>query len=246
LGATTNAFQILNVVTTARSGLTFSAVVEKTGLPRASTHRLLKELVALDALSFQADTRTYEGGILLAHLGAEVTASFDLRKMARASLTRLSEQTGYVATLGVSSGDHGTYLDKIEPSSFGLKLHSEIGRAFPLHATGLGKVLLANSPPAILEAVLFGTLKSYSANTITQPADLVAEMDRVRSDGFAIDDEEITAGLTCIAAPINDLSGDVVGALSCTFPTSLENNSGVRRLTETVMQAAANVFHPKA
>ncbi|MEQ8207336.1 MAG: helix-turn-helix domain-containing protein, partial [Woeseia sp.] len=131
MSALSKGFQIIDAVTSAgTAGLPFAAIVETTGLPKASTHRLLRELCELSALSLDAQTRHYRGGLLLARIGASVTTNYDLRLAARPFLQALHDQFGHVATLGILSDDSGVYIDKIEASSFGLRLHSEVGKSF--------------------------------------------------------------------------------------------------------------------
>lgn len=243
MAATTNSFEILKCVTRhGAAGISFSGIVQETALPKATVHRLAKELTNLGALIFNADVRTYQGGMLLAHLGSSVTANFDLAKQAKAQLAALQAATGYVATLGMIDGMRGIYLDKVEPKGFGLKLHSEIGREFPLHCTGMGKVLLAFGSATTRKTFLKGVFTRHTENTLTNPADLSAELDRLKAAGYGLDAEEITAGLTCIAAPIFDHKGKLMGAMSCTFPTSLEDKDGMDHLAKRVCSHATAVF----
>lgn len=242
MAATTHSFEILKTITkSGRTGSSFSAIVAGTGLPKSSVHRLVKELTSIGALSFNDVNRTYQGGLLLAHLGGAVTATFDLAAFAKPQLKALQDETGYVATLGMINGTEGVYLDKVEPEGFGLKLHSEIGHNFPLHCTAIGKVLLAFGNQAERDAVPESSLTKHTANTITTLASLESELERVKKQGYGVDAEEITAGLTCIAAPIFDHGGKLVGAMSCTFPTSLENATGQRRVAKNVQKHAAAI-----
>ena len=230
MGALTKGFHILDAVTQASPGLTFSEIVDATGVPKASAHRLLRELVDLSALSYDEATRRYQGGLLLAAMGASVTRNYDIRRIARPHLEALHENTGNVATLGIRDGETGIYIDKIEPTDFVIRLHSEIGKSFPLHCTAMGKVLLAFSDAATVSRVTRRKLRAYTEHTITDKQALKAELDRVRENGIAIDREEITRGLVCIAAPIVGIDGNVEAAISSTmssFDTSSEKLKNV-------------------
>ncbi|MCG8371077.1 MAG: IclR family transcriptional regulator [Proteobacteria bacterium] len=216
MSALSKGFRILEVVTTDRGGLSFSDVVERTGIPKASAHRLLRELVELSALTFDEATRVYRGGLLLAGLGASVTANYDVRRIVRPQLEALHARTGHVATLGIRDGDVGIYIDKIEPADFVIRLHSEVGKRFPLHCTAMGKVLLAHSDPATINRVARRKLRRFTANTITDGQALREELETVGEKGYATDREEITRGLVCVAAPIYGVSERVAAAISCT------------------------------
>ncbi len=217
MSALTKGFRVLEAVTAANTSLTFSEIVEATAIPKASVHRLLRELVELSALTYDESSRRYQGGLALAALGASVIANYDVRQTARASLERLHQTTGYVATLGIRDGERGTYIDKIEPAGFMIRLHSEVGKSFPLHCTAMGKILLAFSDAATISKVTRRKLKQYTSNTITDGKALRKELETVGENGFAVDREEITRGLVCVAAPIVGLDGCVDAAMSCTL-----------------------------
>lgn len=239
MAALRNGFQILDVVVAAgNEGLPFARIVERTGFPKASAHRLLKELVAVSALTFDPVTRRYRGGMQLARLGAQLLADYDLRKTAHPYLVALHEQTGHVATLGILGSDAGIYIDKIEGRDFGIRLHSEIGKAFPLHCTAMGKVLLAGAPAGLRRRLISRKLEAYTDNTITDSRHLRRELDRVASDAYALDREEITRGLMCVAAPVFDASGRTVGAMSCTFPRYVFDEQGIEREIDAVRRHA--------
>lgn len=240
MSALSKGFEILEAVAAERAGLAFSEVVDKTGFPKASVHRLLKELVDLSALSFDETSRRYAGGLLLASLGAHVTSNYDVRKTARPHLEALHSRTGSVATLGIRDGETGIYLDKIEPADFMIRLHSEIGKSFPLHCTAMGKVLLANSDAATIGKIARRKLKRYTANTITDGKALRSELDTVKNNGFAIDREEITRGLVCVAAPIYDLTDEVVAAVSCTVSSYDADDKLLQDLIRLVVDCAAS------
>jgi DNA-binding IclR family transcriptional regulator len=239
MGALSHGFRILDTVADAGGdGLTFARIVAATGLPKASVHRLLKELVALSALTFDAPSRSYRGGLHLARLGASLVADFDLRKTAHPHLDALHRETGHVATLGILGTDSGIYIDKIEGRDFGIRLHSEIGKAFPLHCTGMGKVLLAGADAVFRRRLTGRKLEAYTDNTITDVRVLRRELVEIAERGYAIDREEITRGLMCVAAPVVDARGQTVGAMSCTFPRYVFDDRGLDQEISAVRRHA--------
>ncbi len=234
-----NGFRIIHAVVEAgNEGLPFADVVSATRLPKASVHRLLKELVALSVLSFDPASRVYRGDLRLARLGANVVADYDLRRVARPHLVALHETTGHVATLGILGDDAGIYIDKIEPRDFGIRLHSEIGKTFPLHCTSMGKVLLATADADTRRRLTGRKLDAYTDNTITDARRLRRELRSVAERGYAVDDEEITRGLVCVAAPILDAHGGVAGAMSCTFAKYVDDERGIAVEVDAVRRYA--------
>lgn len=239
MGSTTKSFQLIGAVVNAGvNGATFSEAVRDSGVPKSSAHRLLHELTELGALRFDEDSKSYFGGLLLARLGATIAADYDLRKIARPHLEDLHEQTGHTATLGIRDGGQGIYLDKVETRDFGIRLHSEIGKAFPLHCTGIGKVLLAAMPEQEANTVLRRKLKEFTPNTIIERVLLQAELAEIVERGYAVDDEEITRGMICVAAPVRDPDGEIAGALSCTFPSWIRDERGIDSEIQAVLNAA--------
>lgn len=238
MSALSNGFRIIEAVTDDGAGLTFSEIVETTAVPKATAHRLLRELVELTALAYDESTRRYRGGLLLAGLGASVMQNYDVRRVVRPHLEALQEATGNVATLGILNGEHGVYVDKIEPAEFGIRLHSEIGKSFPLHCTAMGKVLLAHSDAATVNRVTRRKLKAYTANTMTDGKRLREELDVIARQGYAVDNEEITRGLVCVAAPIFGVDGSVQAAISCTVSSFDADDKYLETVKDQVMACA--------
>jgi len=238
LGALSNGFSIIAAITGDGDGLTFSEVVDRTGLPKASVHRLLRELVELGAAIFDEAARRYRGGLLLAELGASVMDNYDIRRVVRPHLEALHEATGSVATLGIRDGEQGIYADKIEPADFVIRLHSEVGKSFPLHCTAMGKVLLAFSNAATIGKVTRRKLRSFTPNTITDGKRLREELENVAQQGYAVDREEITRGLVCIAAPVYGINGNVEAAISCTVSSFDADDRDLAKVRDLVIACA--------
>lgn len=243
MGTVEKVFQILEqVVSHQGRGLSFSGVVARTNLPKASTHRILKSLVRMGYLRFDEEVGRYFGDLKLASLGSAVTSHFDLKGYVRPHLLKLQAVTRHTCNLGVLSGDAGVYLDKLEsPEDFGIKLYSAIGKRFPLHCTGMGKILLAGMQPAERRKVLGRGLKAFTPRTITDRAALERELGKVRRCGHALDREEITRGIMCVAAPIQNGEGDTVAAISVTFPAYIEKERGIAKEIRAIAGCAAAI-----
>ena len=240
MGSTTKSFQLLQAIALSGTrGATFSEIVRLTTVPKSSAHRLLNELADIGAVRYNSSSKTYAGGLLLARLGGSVTANYDIRRTVRPHLRKLHDETGHTVTLGIRDGDHGVYIDKIEKQDFGIRLHSEIGKAFPLHCTGIGKALLAQLSPGLLATTLPKRLEAFTRDTITSKKKLRAILAEIRERGYALDDGEITRGLLCIAAPVFGPNGAAAGALSCTFPNYIRDEIGIEKEVQAVLQAAA-------
>jgi DNA-binding IclR family transcriptional regulator len=238
----TKAFRIIEeIVSRQERGLSFSEIVTNTGLPKASTHRILKALVQMGYLRYDPETGKYRGDLKLSSLGAEVTAHFDLTSYVRPLLMNLHRETGHTCHLGIRNGNVGIYLDKIESGDYGIKLFSEIGRSFPLHCTAMGKVLLAIMDLKERRKILSRKLESYTSQTITDPLILEKELEQVQELGYAVDRGEITRGIMCVGAPVFSIEGDIVAAISLTFPSFINDDRGIDKEIEAVRRCSASI-----
>lgn len=219
------------------TGLNFTALRNETNIAQGTAHRLAKELVELGLLEFDPERKTYRGGLALASLGAQVIEKLDVRQSAQASLQALHQALGHVVTLGVRDGNRGVYIDKREAQGFGLRLHSEVGKAFPLHCTAMGKVMLAFGNQTDCSDILSGGLESFTPSTITDPDLLNRLLEKVYKDGYAVDDEEITRGLVCTAAPVFGLAGELIAAISFTCEKHALEELGASRVVDLVRKA---------
>ncbi len=233
-------FSIIETIAAGQDkGVTYSEILTALNLPKSSVHRILKDLIELRYLNFNPETKRYFGSLRLAAIGAEVMSNFQLRDHVRPHLLELHRETDHTTNLGVLDGMLGFFVDKIESKDFGIKLFSEIGKTFPLHCTGLGKSLLAFSSDDTVEKLLGAPLEAITEKTITDPEVFKQELNFIRDLGFAKDDEEITRGIMCVAAPIFGFNGEMVGAISLTFPAYINNDRGIKPEIEAIIKYAA-------
>jgi DNA-binding IclR family transcriptional regulator len=193
--------------------LSLAELVRRTGLPKSTALRLLTELAEWDLVE-----RTPGGfrlGMRLFELGSLVPRQRGLREAAAPFLADLFEATHETVHLAILDGTEVMYVQKLDSRS-GPKVPSRVGGRLPAHCTGVGKALLAFSPPATLDAVLATGLDRRAPRTVVAPGLLRQELAEIRRRGVALEHEESTVGITCVAAPVLD-SGDVaVAAVSIT------------------------------
>ena len=146
--------------------------------------------------------------------------------------------TGETGHLAVLDGGEAIYIERVEARR-ALRVPSAIGRGYPAHATNLGKVLLADLPRERVDEIIAERgLAAYTPNTITDPDELEAELERIRERGYAVDDEEYDEGLRCIGAAVRDHTGHVVAALGIGGPVTRDHPERVEELAALVMAAA--------
>ena len=245
MGSTDRILEIIETVVAHQpTGVTHGDVVARTGMPKTSVHRILKDLTRLGYVWLNPETRKYRGTLKLASLGSMVVSNLDLRDYVHPRLLRLHQATDHICHAGIRDGRLGVYLDKIESRDYGIKLFSEVGKIFPLHGTSLGKVLLAFAEPADIEDYLTGSLEHLTEKTVVDPARLREELAAIRAQGYAVDHEESTRGLMCVGAPVYGTGGEVICAISVTFPTYIFTERGIRPEIEAVLEHATALSAP--
>jgi len=139
--------------------------------------------------------------------------------------------------LVVRDGHEALFLERLA-GHVEVRVRSRVGRKLPLHGSGPGKVLLAHSPPEVLDEVLARGLRRLASGTITDPGQLVRALAEVRLTGFCLSRNEMTEGTSSVAAPITGRDGGVVASLSVVLPSSPGN---LQLLVPAVRVAAAGV-----
>lgn len=227
------------IVANQDSGLTLTEIVERTGTPKSSTHRILSNLLSCAYLDLDKDTGKFRGALKLSSLGSEVLARFDLRVHMRPHLVELHRATEHTCSLGIRNGDSGVYIDRIESQLYGIRLYSQVGQSFPLQGGGLGKALLAYADPKDRDELINRPLQAFTPDTITDPAKMRQELEQVKARGYSIERGEIIRGVMCIGAPILGSGGECVGAISVAFPSYAEDERDLEGDIAAVLRCAA-------
>lgn len=212
---TSRALAVLAAYDTAHPALTLTGIAARAGLPLSTAHRLVGELADWGALERLPDG-SYVVGQRLWDLGLLAPVSRGLRDVALPFLQDLSAATGENAHLAVRDGTAALYVERISGRS-SVPIVSRSGTRLPLHATGVGKVLLAHAPADVVDAALTRPRRA-TRFTVVEPGRLRRQLDEVRTRGFALTGEEMTLGTSSVAVPVADRSGQVFAALGLVTP----------------------------
>jgi DNA-binding IclR family transcriptional regulator len=196
--------------------LTLTEVARRADLPVPTAHRLVGELTAHGALA-RTLSGEYVVGRRLWSLGLLAPVQTGLREVASPFLQDLYAATLATVHLAVRDGTQVLYLDRLAGRR-SVPVVSTVGSRLPLYSTGVGKVLLAHAPPEV-QAEVLSSLRRITPHTITQPARLRAQLDRVPGDGYATTVEEMTLGACSVAVPILRHETEVVAALGIVVPS---------------------------
>lgn len=209
---------LLEVFTAQDAELSMRELSRRAGLPRSTTHRLVTDLVRWGAL--ERGRAGLHLGTRLFEIGHLVPLHRRLRELAIPFAHNLNEITRLTSNIAVRDGHEIVYLDKIASRTL-LVPHSRAGGRARLHATALGKAILAFSTPDVVTAVLEAALPAMTARTITDPEALSKELSVIRERRVAYDVEESRLGMFCVAAPFFSHGSVVAGAISVTGATAL-------------------------
>jgi DNA-binding IclR family transcriptional regulator len=196
--------------------LSLAELGRRTGLAKATLHRIAGDLVAVRLLDRTGTSYRLSSGLF--QLGMRASAERSLVEVATPFLEDIYERTHELAHLGIRDGHEVVYLLKIGGHRQA-RSPSRLGGRMPLHCTAIGKVLLAHGDDALLRAVLAAGLERRASRTITNPRVLRTQLRAVIENGVAFEYEESTVGIGCVAAPIAGADGQVIAALSVTGPT---------------------------
>ena len=197
--------------------LSLTDLSRRSGLALTTTHRLVAALEEGQALVRRPDGR-YEIGRRLWSLGLLAPVNQDLREIALPYLQDLHTATGETVHLAVRDGTTALYVERIIGTG-SASVVSRAGTALPLHATGVGKVLLAYAPPDVVTAALRDPVR-VTAYTITERGRLERELAEVRRRGFARTDEEMTLGASSVAVPVVGAGHQTVAAVGVVVRSS--------------------------
>lgn len=235
---------VLSAFDEAHSALTLTDLARRSGLALSTTHRLLAELERWQAVE-RDDKGTYTIGRRLWQLGMLAPVARELREVALPPMQDLYVATQENVTLAVLSGTSALYVERIHGKA-SVPVESRPGRPLPLHATGVGKVLLAYAPEPLREQCL-AELRAVTAHTVVDPDRMRRELAAVRRNGYARSAEEMTLGTAALAVPVLGPQQEVIAALGLVTRTVRRD---LARLLPALRVAAAaisrNLRHPPA
>jgi DNA-binding IclR family transcriptional regulator len=230
---TSKVVAILDAFSAETPRLSLQGLADRTGLPQSTTYRLASELVEWGGLERGAGG--YQIGMRLWEIGELARRGNELRDVALPFMQDLYDATRENVHLAVLDGREALYIEKITGRR-ATRVVTRRGGRLPLHATGVGKALLAHASEELVAEVLSSNLKRYTAHTIVAPAQLRRKLSEVRRTGLAFAIEEISLGSVSVAAPIFSAPGTVVAALAVVVRSSRKD---VQRLAPAV-RATAN------
>lgn len=231
--ALSKAVAVLEVVVGQDRPLAPSDIAERVGLPRQTVHRVLGQLESNGLLRREPTRERFVAGPRLSRLALDVLRSSHYAAPIRAILQDLVGRIGETCNIGVLDGGEAVYMDRVE-CDWPLRLQLQAGSRRPIHASAIGKLLLAHLPSRSRRRILASApLVRFTRNTIVDPEALEADMAAIRSQGYALNDQGGIDGVVGLAVPVRDCDGRIVAGLAVHAPVTRMNAAqALERLPE--------------
>ena len=237
------AFALLDVLAEHQDPVSLKEISERSGLHPSTAHRILNDM-AVGRLVDRPQAGSYRLGMRLLELGNLVKARLDVRDAALAPMRELHKVTHQPVNLSVRQGDEIVYIERSYSERSGMQVVRAIGGRAPLHLTSVGKLFLAHEDPQRVRAYATRTgLAGHTRNSITDIGRLERELNTVRHQAVARDDEELELGVRCMAAGIYDDQNKLVAGLSISAPADRLEEGWLERLKATAGQISSALGH---
>ena len=232
---------LLEGLAAAPDGLALSDIAEDVDLAPSTTHRLLQALFQQGFITQDVESGLWKIDVKTFRIGNSFLEARDFVATARPFLRRLTATTGETANLGIRDDGMVVYLAQSESKQM-MRMITRLGSRAPLHASGVGKALLAWMPPQEFEQIVAGrTLEGETPNTLTDVDRLREQLVEIRRQGYAVDREEHAIGLNCVAATLHDESGLPLAAISVSGPVARIDDSRLPELAALVAETAREI-----
>ncbi len=225
----------------AEDGLTLSGIAARAGVAPSTAHRILTTLEAHDYVVHDEERGLWLIGVRAFEVGSSFLRNRKLVNIGRSIMRRLMEDCGESVNLAIEDDSSIVFISQIE-SHHAIRAFHRPGSRGAIHASGAGKALLATRTEDAVRAVLHKTgLETFTDKTLNSPEKLFAELAETRNRGWAIDDEERTPGMRCVAAPIFNEYGEAIAGLSVSGPTVRIPDERLGELGPAVKRAAEEI-----
>ena len=242
LSSLEKSLQIIELLSKNPQGLSLSALTHKLGYPKSTIHHMLSTFLPYDYVTQEPETKKYRLGFKFLSISRAILDNIDVRTIAHKHLRELQQKCNESVHLYILRNGYLVCLDKIEEPGGGLSLATYIGFRTDPHAAASGKVLLSELPhKAIEEMYKDRPLKVYGKNTITSFAQLFEELENIKKQGYAIDNEEYYEGARCVAAAVR-AGGRIVAAISVTGSIFTMTMDRINRELSVVVTSTAEAI----
>ncbi|MDV6376260.1 IclR family transcriptional regulator [Deinococcus arenicola] len=232
------ALDIINTIVAANRSLSVGELSQAMCLAPSTIHRILQTLTVKNYVFQDPQTKRYDIGPEIVDISSALYLRYDLVRRVRPYLQELVELTGETAHIAQLYGTTAMYLSQAEPLSM-VRMFTTPGSIAPLHCSDVGKVFLADLPTARVDEIIRKTgLPARTPKTITDEPALLSELECVRVQGYALDDQEREMGVRCLSAGLLNGAGKVIAAIGVAGPTSRLSRERIGEVSAAVVDMA--------
>ncbi len=233
------ACQVIELVANSPGGCSLKELSVQLSIPRTTGLRIVETLQQRHFLD-RNEGGLFTLGPALVHLGVMALDNLDIRSFARPVLRKLSNETGESSHIAILNGDKSLLVEVCD-SPHPVRIASRPGTLVDLHCSSTGKVFLAFSIPEPSKFCRTLELTEHTKNTSTSITEVLADIERTRKQGYALDEEEYVLGARCIAAPIMNAFGKTMAAIGITASTSTFTRGKIPKISTCLKEAAAEI-----
>lgn len=240
--AVERALSMLELIAESKKGLTNADLSRRLKIPKSSASYILRVLENRAYLK-RNDSGKYLLGLQLMSLSSDALSHADVREIAKPILNRFLKKSRLPeAHLAVLDNGRAVYIEKVEAEDSFIRMDIWVGHRLPVHTTSIGKALVAYlTDNEIIEILKSRGMEKKTDKSITSRQKFLSEMKKVREFGFAVDNEENSDGVRCVAAPIFDAKGKVIAALGTSSTILQINEANLPKYVELIKESAQRV-----
>lgn len=235
------AAKVINVLSEAGQPLSLAKLSSELKMSKSTLHGIIATLVDVKFVVQEQHSGCYQLGTRLFEIGNVIASQWNVRKIAYPFIQQIVAATGETVHMAVLSDYEVLYINKLE-SMNSVRIVTDVGLKLPAHCTGLGKALLSGLSSFELQHLISEKgLKKHTDATITTYEKLWRELERIRVQGYATDEQEFVDGLRCVAAPVFNHAGEIAAALSISGPVSRMQGEKFEQCLASLQKAAVEI-----
>lgn len=232
---------ILEAVAHSKNGMTNSDINRRLKIPKSSASYILRVLENRGYLMRDSDTGKYRLGLKLMSLSRDMLTHIDVREIAKPEMENLVNRLKLSVHLAVLDNGRAVYVEKVEAEGF-VRMDIWVGHRLPIHTTAIGKVLVSQmTENEILNLLKLRGMERKTPKSITSAQKYLVELEKVRRQGYAVDNEENSVGVRCVATPIYDSNGKIVASIGTSNTIIRIDEKHLPSIVEILKKSAAKI-----
>jgi len=232
--AVERALQILNCFNDEHPERGISEIAQAVDLHKSTTHRIVTTLLNYGFLERNENEQRYRLGLQMAALGVKVFRRMNARQEALPFMNELVNKWDETCDLCIFDQNQVFYVEVLQ-GKHALTIAANVGHRLPAHCTASGKLFLAHLTSHEFDQFLEKPLREFTEKTITSPDILRKQLVTIRQQGYSIDDEELESGIRAVAAPIRDIGGEIIAAISIPGPVNRMTSERISDITASLL-----------